>query len=205
MKKFILLNILVYFTAGSVFSKPLSEDLDNYIRSGITYVHSLKFDEAEKTFNELLANYPKNPYGYFGLAITAWGRLEFEYEQSNPKMEQLFEERTETAMEKSREWIKKHKKDPHGYLCLGGMYGLKARLHVNKHSWVKSYFAGKKGIKYMKKTIKLDPKLYDAYIGPGMYKYYAGTLPSVIKILSKLFFISGDPKEGIEQLKLTKD
>lgn len=187
------------------FGGELPPKLDKYIKTGIKEVHSLKFDEAEKIFDSLLAEYPGNPYGYFGLAVTAWGRLEFEHEQSSEKLVNLFEKRTETAIEKSEHWVKENKQDPHGYLCLGGLYGLRARLYVNKHSWIKSYFSGKKGIKYLKKALKLDPELYDAYIGPGMYEYYAGTLPTVIKILSKVFFISADPKEGIEHLKLVKD
>lgn len=199
------LFLVLYFCFNSVFGSQLPAKIDDYIKTGINAVHGLKFDEAEKTFNNLLADYPGNPYGYFGLAITVWGRLEFEHEQSSHKLQRLFRQRTETAIKKGKKWIKEHKKDPHGYLCLGGLYGLRARLYVNKHSWIKSYFSGKKGIKYLKKAIKLDPKLYDAYIGSGMYEYYAGTLPAVIKILSKVFFISGDPEEGIKHLKLVKD
>ena len=131
---------------NSLFCKELPAELDTHIRNGIKYMHSLKFDEAEKEFNLLLKSYPGNPYGYFGLAVTTWGRLEFEYEQSNTEIEKLFEDRIDLAIDKCKEWIKQNKKSPHGYLCMGGIYGLRARLYVNKHSWVKSYFSGRKGL-----------------------------------------------------------
>jgi tetratricopeptide (TPR) repeat protein len=56
----------------------------------------------------------------------------------------------------------------------------------------------------MNKATKLDPQMYDAYLGEGVYQYYAGTLPSVVKVLAKLL-ISGNADKGIEYLNLVKD
>ncbi|MCM2268207.1 MAG: hypothetical protein NDI60_10595, partial [Elusimicrobiales bacterium] len=70
--------------------------------------------------------------------------------------------------------------------------------------WIKAYFDGKKAISNTRMALKIDPELYDAYLGLGMYEYYADTLSGVVKILAK-FFMSGDAKEGLRQLTVCKE
>ena len=51
----------------------------------------------------------------------------------------------------------------------------------------------------------LDPTYYDAYFGLGVYQYYAGTLPAVIKVLAKIVAIKGDPDKGVSQLNTARE
>jgi len=202
--KTLFFSLVLALACPPVFSAPLPEDLDVRVSSGINDIHSLEFDAAEKEFSAILDKYPGQPYGYFGLAMTSWARLEYAHEESSPEMDALFAERTETAVKKGEEWLKKNPLDASAHVCVGGMYGLRSRLALMKHRWIRAYFDGKKGLSHMNKAIKLDPQFYDAYLGPGMYEYYAGTLPAVVRILAKLF-ISGDPDKGIGYLKLVKE
>jgi len=199
-----LLFAAAFFAAANLFCAELPAELDGLIRGGVTAVHSLRFEDAEKDFSAILQKYPGQPYGYFGMAVTAWARHEYISEQGDAGLEKLFESRTTEALKKGEQWLEAHPTDAHAYMCVGGMYGLKARLSMMKHRWLKAYFDGRKGINYMDKAIKLDPKLYDAYLGPGMFQYYAGTLPGIVQWLAK-FIVKGDAKKGIEDLKLVKE
>jgi tetratricopeptide (TPR) repeat protein len=200
----LLLSLLFVLNSKLSFSKEMPEDMDRHIKQGIEDIHALQFDSADKEFNALLEKYPGQPYGYYGQAMSAWARLEYKFEQSKPELQDEFEKLTDTAIKKGKEWLDKHPNDPHAYLCVGGMYGLRSRLAVKKHQWIRAYFSGKKGIKYMKKAIKLKPDLYDAYLGPAIYEYYAGTLSGVIKLLS-VFFVHGDPDKGIKMLHMVSE
>jgi len=73
-----------------------------------------------------------------------------------------------------------------------------------QHRWIRAYFDGKKAISNTRKSLKVDPEMYDAYLGLGMYEYYAGTLPGVIKILARLF-LSGDAAQGVKYLELCRE
>ncbi|MCX5783313.1 MAG: hypothetical protein NTW04_02570 [Elusimicrobia bacterium] len=203
MKKFILV-IALLIVGQNAFAAPLPTELDTLISTGINGIHSLEFAKAEQAFGEILEKYPGQPYGYFGKAMCAWARFEYEEEESNPALEKDYEQKTEEAIKKSNEWLKKNPKDAHAHLCVGGIYGLRSRLLVMKHSWLKAYTNGKKGLKHMKEALKLDPELHDAKLGPGMYEYYAGTLPGVIKVLA-ILFVRGNPETGIKLLKEVKD
>ncbi len=202
MKK-LLLAVLAPLAFGSVAMATtnvhMPVDLDEHVMNGVQAVHSLEFDKADENFNWVLANYPGQPYGYFGLAVCSWARLEYQEEQSSPELEKEFIKRTETAVVKGKEWVKKYPNDAYAHVCLGGIYGLQARLELMQHKWVSAFMKGKSGLKEMKRALKIDPEIYDAKIGSGMYEYYAGTLGGFLKVLNYLF-IRGNANDGIKML-----
>ncbi len=180
------------------------EDLDSRIMRGLEGIYSLHLDVSAREFDGIIEKYPDRPYGYFGKAMTTWARLEYEHETSSPALKNLFERLTEEARVKSKQWLKEHPKDAQAHLCAGGIHGLRSKLFLENHRWIKAYLSGKKAIRYTRKAAKLDPQLYDAYLGMGMYEYYAGTLGVVVRILAR-FFLHGDPVKGIEYLKTARE
>jgi tetratricopeptide (TPR) repeat protein len=190
--------------AAAPKSEPLPEDLRQLSKKGIDAIYNVDIDEANKEFGLALEKYPDHPFPHFGIAMTKWASLEYLEEESDPRMDKEYSDLTDKAISVGQKWIKKHPGDANAFMCLGGMYGLRARLDVLQHHWIKAYFAGKKALFNMRMAIKIDPELYDAYLGLGLYEYYAGTLPGVIKLLST-FLMNGDAKKGIEYLGLCKD
>ncbi|MCX7905659.1 MAG: tetratricopeptide repeat protein [Elusimicrobiales bacterium] len=168
---------------------------------GIEYIYLVKPFEARKMFDELINKYPTHPFGYFGLAMSKWAEFEYLDEQSSPKLDEEYHLLSKKAIEIGEAWVKKNPTDAQARMCLGGIYGLLARLYVTQHRWIKAYFTGKKAIYNMKKSLELDPNLYDAYLGLGLWEYSADTLGGVIKILAS-FLIRGDATKGIEYLKI---
>jgi tetratricopeptide (TPR) repeat protein len=207
MKKTLLsLCCILGFAAGArCAADKMPPDLDQLALHGIDSIQQLQFDAADKDFHEILARYPGQPYGYFGLALNQWGRLEYEKEESSKELDDLYEKMTDEAIDKSEAWLKVHPNDAYAHLCAGGVYGMRTRLAIMKHSWWRAYSTGKKAVKHMNQALALDPQMYDAYMGQGMYEYYTGTLPTVIRWLAKIIVISGDPKKGIEYIKIVKD
>ena len=62
-----LLFAAAFFAAANLFCAELPAELDGLIRGGVTAVHSLRFEDAEKDFSAILQKYPGQPYGYFGM------------------------------------------------------------------------------------------------------------------------------------------
>jgi tetratricopeptide (TPR) repeat protein len=207
MKK--LLAAAVFFCcaaagAAAPKSEPLPEDLRLLSRKGIDAIYAVDIPEAVKNFSAALAKYPEHPYPHFGMAMSKWATLEYLEDESDPALEKEYEKMTDEAIDIGKAWIKKHPGDANAYLCLGGMYGLRARLAVLQHRWIKAYFDGRKALSYMHRSLKIEPELYDAYLGLGMYEYYAGTLHGVIKVLAKLL-MKGDARKGLEMLETCKE
>ena len=57
------------------------------------------------------------------------------------------------------------------------------------------------GRKLLNRAIKVNPEFYDAYLGIGIFDYFADTLPGVLKVPA-LLFISGDKARGIAEVRL---
>ncbi|MDO8806564.1 MAG: hypothetical protein Q7R35_19295 [Elusimicrobiota bacterium] len=208
MKKLILPLLLCFCAAAAAAKAPVYEPLPEELRllskKGIDAIYAVDLDEALKQFNLALQKYPDHPFPHFGIAMAKWAHLEYLEDESDPKLEEEYGELTDKAVEIGLKWLKKHPGDANAYLAVGGIYGLRARLAVQQRRWFKAYFDGKKGISNTRRAIKIDPELYDAYLGLGMYEYYTGTLPGVVKLLAKLV-MGGDAQKGLEYLNLCKE
>ena len=174
-------------------------------REGFNGVYSLDFDVAEQNIQKVFAAYPDHPFAHFGNAMIAWSRYEYEFEKSDEKQQKVFEQILDDSISGIKRWLKKYPQDPNGYMGIGALYGLRAMFNMRNRNWITAYFAGRKAIANLEKSLALDPTYYDAYFGLGIYQYYAGTLPAVIKILAKIVAIKGNPDEGVKQLNLARE
>ncbi|HBB66962.1 MAG: hypothetical protein A2X28_04895 [Elusimicrobia bacterium GWA2_56_46] len=209
MKKIMLPVVFLVFAAVSGLraaapAEPLPEELRLLSKKGIDAIYAVDPAEAKKNFELAAEKYPDHPFPHFGLAMSKWAELEYLEDESDPKLAREYGEMTDKAIGIARAWLKKHPADANAYMCLGGMYGLRARLALMQHRWLKAYFDGKKAISNTRKSLKVDPELYDSYLGLGMYEYYAGTLSGVIKVLAKLL-MGGNAAQGVEYIKVCKE
>lgn len=209
MKKAVSLLAALLFAAacplGACAEIKLPPDVMEYASVGINGVYSLNFDAAQENIEKVFALYPDHPFAHFGNAMIAWSRYEYEYETSDDKQRKVFENTLDGAIAGIKRWMKKNPDDPNAYMGIGALYGLRAMFNMRNRGWITAYFSGRKAISNLEKSLKLDPTYYDAYFGLGIYQYYAGTLPSVIKILAKIVAIKGDPDEGVAQLNLARE
>lgn len=204
LSKFFALLALLFITLNSPAWDKIDPSILARADKGVNAIYNLDLATARAELSSLLEEYPNYPLGLFGQVMIEWSRYEYEFEKSNPEQAKVFENMINTSIKGIETWLKQNGDQAQAYLALGGIYGVKARFLLANRNYVRAYFTGKKGLKYMNKATELDPKMYDAYLGKAIYEYYAGTLPTVVKILAKLV-ISGDADEGIKYLNLIKD
>ncbi len=184
----------------------LSPGADERYDRGIAQMYRLEFDKAEAEFREIVASAPEDPAGYFALAALAWWRYSqnFDIESSLDAVQKDFMVNADKAIELSGRMLKAGRDADQAYFFMGGAYGLQGRWYALKRSWWRSYTHGRKGRKFLKKCVELNPGIYDAYLGLGIFDYYAATLPGAIGLAAKLF-VGGDRQRGIEYVKVAKD
>lgn len=183
----------------------LPPDVMHHATVGINGVYSLDFDTAQENISWVFEAYPEHPFAHFGNAMIAWSRYEYEFETSDDAQRKVFEKILDDSIAGIKRWIKANPQDSNGYMGIGALYGLRALFNMRNRNWITSYFAGRKAISNLEKSLKLDPTYYDAYFGLGIYEYFAGTLPSVIKVLAKIVAIKGNPDEGVKFLNLARE
>ena len=182
----------------------LPPDVMQYATVGINGVYNLDYDTAQANIQKVFDAYPDHPFAHFGNAMIAWSRYEYEFETSDDNQRKVFEKILDDSIDGIKRWIKKNPKDSNGYMGIGALYGLRALFNMRNRNWVTSYFAGRKAISNLEKSLELDPTYYDAYFGLGIYQYFAGTLPSVIKVLARIVAIKGNPQQGVSYLNLAR-
>lgn len=182
----------------------LPPDVMEHATQGINGVYSLDYPTAQQHIQEVFAKYPDHPFAHFGNAMIAWSRYEYEFETSDDKQRVVFEKILDDSIAGIKRWMKNNPQDPNAYMGIGALYGLRALFSMRNRNWVTAYFSGRRAISNLERSLKLDPSYYDAFFGLGIYQYFTGTLPNVIKILAKIVAIKGDPDEGVKQLNMAR-
>ena len=196
---------LVCSTGPSRAEVKLPPDIMVYATEGVNGVYSLDFAAAQQSIQRVFDEVPDHPFAHLGNAMIAWSRYEYEFETSDDKQRKVFEKILDHSVKGAERFKKKNPNDPNAYMGIGALYGLRALFAMRNRNWVTAYFSGRKAIKNLEVALELDPTYYDAYFGLGIYQYFAGTLPSVVKVLAKIVAIQGDPDQGVAQLHLARE
>lgn len=196
MKKHFWLLFLI-FNSYLIYPQDKITDLGS---QGMELVYDMKFNEANNIFDKIIKLEPKNAYGYFlKLVCYFWMCL------NNPQDEATTEKYKEISyktIDVAEEMLDKNEDDIDAMFYLGGAYGNLGRYYSMDKSWWSAYWNGKKGKNYLQDVIENDPQYYDAYLGLGIYHYYADELPKLVKFFSFILGIEGDKELGFKELRL---
>lgn len=197
MKKTLFLVILIAFNSLAQSS------FDDRVKEGIKQIYNIKFDDAEKSFRSLMADYPAHPSGRFFLAMIDWWKILLDLE--NEEHDDIFFQKLEDVIFQCDEILKKDKSNVDALFFKGGAIGFRGRLRALRESWLKAADDGREALPIVERAAGLDPENVDVQLGFGIYNYYADVIPAEFPLIKPLmiFFPSGDKKKGIEQLKIT--
>jgi tetratricopeptide (TPR) repeat protein len=190
---FLLLTVNIFSQSG----------FEERVRSGIKQIYNIKFDEAEKTFRGLIADYPDHPSGRFFLAMIDWWKILLNIE--NEDHDDIFFQKLEDVIYQCDEILKNDKSNVDALFFKGGSIGFRGRLRALRESWLKAADDGREALPIVEHAANLDPDNLDVQLGFGIYNYYADVIPSEFPLIKPLmiFFPSGDKQKGIEQLRNT--
>ncbi len=86
-------------------------------------------------------------------------------------------------------------------LLLGLAHGNKALVDGGRKNYLAALTSLREAHRRFEETLKLDPKLADAYYGIGLYNYALGRLPALLKPLVGLLLPPGDASHGLQDLE----
>lgn len=177
------------------------------LNQGLWWLYHARYDQADKLFDQYCKEHPQDPAGYFYKTANNWWELAQKLDYDLPEVQKRFEENYEKTLEVAQaasDNAPNNKVKAKALLYWGGAEGLKGRWLVAQQQWVKAYFRGKAGNRLLREAVDRDPKLYDAYLGLGIYDYFTDTLPGVQGVLAYLL-IHGDKARGLKELQWAID
>lgn len=192
---FLLFIFLQYFPLYAQTTK-----FDSTVTAGIKQIYDIKFDSAEETFRNLIADYPNKPQGKFFLAMVDWWKIMLN--PDNESYDDIFFQKLEDVINQCDNLLNKNPKDVDALFFKGGSIGFRGRLHAFRESWLKAADDGRQALPIVEKAAKLDPNNVDVQLGFGIYDYYADIIPAENPFIKPLmlFFPSGDKKKGLKEL-----
>lgn len=197
MKKLYLFAVSFFFLIipPLIGESPFSSSVDSLIRSGIEATLLHQYNHAETLFAKLEKMYPEHPVGIFYRAATLQSKI-MDYETM--QWGQEFEIRIGKAIRLGEQALQKSPEDPWLYFYTGNAYLYKGLYLGKTGRLVSGFLYAHRGIKYLEKAVEINPSLYDAYLGIGSYKYWAGRF---YKYLNWLPGIQDERELGIQMIR----
>jgi tetratricopeptide (TPR) repeat protein len=180
-----------------------NSDFDSRIETGIKQIYNIKFNEAEKTFRSLIADYPNHPAGRFFLAMIDWWKILLDVD--NESYDEIFFQKLEDVIFQCDRILEKDPENIDALFFKGGSIGFRGRLRALRESWLKAADDGREALPIVERASKLDPENLDVQLGFGIYNYYAAVIPEEYPLIKPLmiFFPSGNKDLGLTQLRNT--
>ena len=203
LKFALALSVVFIYYSNSYAEITLPLEVKDKLLNGIHDLYQLDYNKAKQNFRYVAKHYRDKPISYFYLAMVEWIKIseDINDETANKNFDYYINE----TMRIGQELYDNNKADSTDIFYYAGAMGFSARNLVKKQEWVKAYMLAKKALDLMNISIEKDPDNIDAYLGMGMYHYFADKIPSYLKDILKSFDIHGDSKKGIKELQSVMD
>ncbi|HUU49958.1 MAG TPA: hypothetical protein VMW81_03235 [Nitrospinota bacterium] len=190
---FIFIGLFAPFSLYA--QKEIDKRIEMLIQTGIDKVNKEKTDEALKAFRNIIDSEKESPIGYFYTAALYQVLMQnYRTMVFNDKFDYYINE----AIEKGEKLVKNDKDNDLAYFYLGGSYGYRAINKTEKGNWFGAFVDAVKGADYLEKALDINPKLYDAYYGLGVYKYWRSVKSRVLWFLP---FFGDERQKGIDEMQ----
>jgi tetratricopeptide (TPR) repeat protein len=124
--------------------------------------------------------------------------------QMNPNdrsKDRAFESQIDRVIDQVAQWTTRDPNRADAWFFLGAAYGLRVQFRVLRTERIAAARDGKRIKDSLERALSLDPTLQDAYFGIGLYHYYAGIAPAILKILAWLLALpGGDRAQGLREM-----
>lgn len=189
---------LLNFFIINVFFASFAQTVSREIKNGLELCYKFKWEQAEDIFSEIIREHPDKPDGYhFISGIYLWYYL-----GSREKNDfNAFVKYSDQALEIAKTALDEHADDPYLNYILGTNYMYRAVIFTREENYLDAVWASKKSESYLNRTLELDPKFVDAYLGLGLYNFAVGQIPSAFQWALSLAGIQGDKQIGINYIK----
>jgi tetratricopeptide (TPR) repeat protein len=162
--------------------------------------------EFNRAAAQLLEACPPAPEG----ACKALGAVALWWEilvtPSDRSLDERFSKAVEDAIEVNARWTAREPQSADAWFFLAGSYAPRVQWRVLRGQRLAAARDGKKIKDALERALQIDPTLYDAQFGIGLYHYYADVAPTYAKVLRWLLFLpGGDRVKGLAEMIAARD
>ncbi len=191
----ILISVSVAYPSVKVDSTAYEKKLQD----GIEAFYKTDWSRAGAIFIDLKEQSPQDARAYFFHAMIPFWKYYFG--NSSARAADLFLERSEKAIEVSKNQLNANPHDTTMVLMLSGLYGYQSLVAASEKQYRTAIQSGMTGFKYTRQLLSLDADDPKALIGKGTFYYMVGSVPNGLKWVTNMVGMSGDMQEGFKALE----
>ena len=192
---FIILSQTPLHSQGRI----LNSRLEKKILSGIEETLKFNFNKGEKSFDEIIRDYPDNPAGYHFKSIQyLWKYLDNKNQSDYKKFIAL----SDLVIKTETDTLTNEADDAFELYIIGASYSFRAMVFTRDEDYLNAVWAAKKSYSYLSSAISVDSTFYDSYMGLGLYNFMIAQTPPALRWAMRISGIAGDKEKGLEYLKL---
>jgi tetratricopeptide (TPR) repeat protein len=169
---------------------------------GIQRLYNLEIDEAIVAFDSVSRIAPADPRGPFFQSIVHFYLYGLNREE---KELNAFLEESEHVIEICDRLLDQNENDATTKFYLGGIHGYRGLAHHTNGSYLKAAHDGRKGYLLLEEAISINPQMYDAQMGFGLFRYLLAKLPKSMRWILGALGFSGDLEGGLRSLRLAAE
>jgi hypothetical protein len=162
-----------------------------------------RFDAADALVRETCP--PAPPAACQTLAATSlWWQIQIHPESR--LLDQRLNDTATAAIATASAWTQREPDNAEAWFYLAAGYGPLVQWRVLRGERLAAARDGKKIKDALERALRLDPALDDAYLGIGLYHYYAAVAPAYAKVLRWLLWLpGGDRAAGLREMERARD
>ena len=201
---FLLMNLLLpaelhLDPADSSNSVEKTESFEEKLEVAIEHFYQTRWEKADILFDQLKRESPGDPRPHFFESMMPFWEYFFIHQQSG--LADLFLERSESAVEMSRQKLESNPNDTTLVLLLSGLHGYRSLVAAGEKKYRVAIQSGITGFNYTRQLLSIDSDRADAQIGRGMFYYMVGSVPREVRWLTNAAGIRGDIERGFHELE----
>ena len=174
---------------------------DERVQRGVDLIYNLRFEEADRYFDGLVASYPDNPLGYFFRAMVAWWRVLIDLDDTSH--DAAFYRRIDECIEICDARLRIDPDDFDAVLFKGGAIGFRGRLRGDRRQMLRAAQDGLRCLPLLERSRKMEPTNKDILFGQGIYNYFREVIPQKYPVVRAVIWMlkDGDRETGLRQLR----
>jgi len=170
--------------------------IDSLLQKAISRAILQHYEEALALTDSVIKLSPEEPAGYFFRSAVLQARMLDYGNYEND--EKAFFAATGACRKLAQIKLTRRREEAWAHFFFGSAMGYEAFLLGKKKKYFEAFRYGWQSIQHLEAALKIDPQLYDAYLGIGTYKYYRSKMS---KNFGWLPFVKDEREVGIRMIR----
>ncbi|MDQ8184924.1 hypothetical protein [Pelagicoccus sp. SDUM812002] len=116
-----------------------------------------------------------------------------------------FEEHSETALERAKDYLEAHPEDPDARFAVAMVELMQVIYYVDHHRWWPAFWKSRSSLRTMRRLHAEYPNYHDTKLPLGMHNCYMSRTPAYLKPLAFLMRFKGDWETGIRYMEEARE